>query len=191
MSGSFGSRRPPVEFKYPKKIALFIDGANFFMAQKVVNLNLDWKRFLAYYDTQGDLLRSFYYTGLLPPDKDRMDPLRPTLDWLHYNGFDMRTKPAKIFTDPVTKKEFIKGNMDIEIAIDAMDMSRHMTDMYLFSGDGDFTPLVRRVQREGVRVHVISTILEEKPMCADDLRRQCDFFHELAVLAPHFIRGSE
>lgn len=188
------TRRDPSWDKFKghhKKIALFIDGANFFVSQKVVGLNIDWSRFLSYYGSQGDLLRAFYYTGILPKDRDMIDPLRPVLDWLAYNGFHMRTKPAKKFIDPLTGRETIKGNMDIEIAIDAIDMIPYMTDMFLFSGDGDFTPLVQRIQREGIRVHVVSTIIEKNPMCADNLRRQCDSFHELATLVPHLVRGEE
>lgn len=177
-----------------KKIALFIDGANFFVATKIVGFDIDWKRFLAYYKSQGDFIRAYYYTGVLPKS-DQHDPMRKSLDWLVYNGFHLRTKLAKEFIDSETGRKKIKGNCDIEICIDAWNICPHITDMYLFSGDGDFIPLVERIQQEGVRVHVISTIdpLNEgkemrNSMCADQLRRQCDEYHELVTLVEQFRR---
>jgi len=52
----------------------------------------------------------------------------------------------------------------------------------LFSGDGDFRPLVESVQRRGVLVTVVSTILCKPPLIADELRRQADFFIDLVEL---------
>lgn len=189
-----------VGYDYPRKIALFIDGANFYVAQKIVGLNIDWKRLLQYYSTQGDMLRVFFYTGILPVEEGEVDRMRPVYDWMAYNGFVMRTKMAKRFIDPVTKRETTKGNMDIEICLDMIDTSPHVTDVYLFSGDGDFLPLVKRIQLEGVRVHIVSTIVEKKDMsgatvlnrmCADELRRQCDSFTELADIAKHLRRDQD
>ncbi len=56
------------------------------------------------------------------------------------------------------------------------------TRFVLFSGDGDFRPLVATLQRKGVRVSVVSTIRSTPPMIADDLRRQADNFIELEEL---------
>lgn len=184
---------PSKQTDYPryKKIALFIDGANFFVSAKVCGFDVDWKRFLSHYRGEGDLFRAYYYTGILPKVPGKTDPLKPTLDWIVYNGFTLRTKIAKIFKDPLSGKETIKGNMDLEMAIDMLDVAAYVTDIYIFSGDGDFTPLVQRVQAEGVRVHVVSTIVESNPMCADDLRRQCDFFYELATMRGVFERNEE
>jgi uncharacterized LabA/DUF88 family protein len=72
--------------------------------------------------------------------------------------------------------------MDIELAVDAMDMADHVEHIVLFSGDGDFRPLVEVLQRKGVRVSVVSTIRSSPPMIADDLRRQADNFIELEEL---------
>jgi uncharacterized LabA/DUF88 family protein len=55
--------------------------------------------------------------------------------------------------------------------------------MVLFSGDGDFTALVGALQRRGKRVTVASTLTTPTPMIADDLRRQADFFLDVAELA--------
>jgi uncharacterized LabA/DUF88 family protein len=76
----------------------------------------------------------------------------------------------------------VKGNMDIELAVHAMELAGHIDQMVLFSGDGDFRSLVEAVQRRGVRVTVVSTISSQPPMVADELRRQADAFVDLVEL---------
>ena len=107
--------------------------------------------------------------------------IRPLVDWLHYNGFTMRTKPAKEYTDSQGRRK-VKGNMDIELCVDAMELAQRIDHIVLFSGDGDFRPLVESLQRQGVRVSVVSTIRSQPPMIADELRRQADNFIELDEL---------
>jgi uncharacterized LabA/DUF88 family protein len=109
------------------------------------------------------------------------------VDWLDYNGYTMVTKPTKEFTDASGRRK-IKGNMDIELAIDVMEMAEHVNHILLFSGDGDFRRLVEAVQRKGVRVTVVSTVRSQPPMVADELRRQADHFLELQDLAPYIAR---
>jgi uncharacterized LabA/DUF88 family protein len=128
---------------------------------------------------RGKLVRAFYYTALL--DDQDYSPIRPLVDWLDYNGFTMVTKPAKEFTDSMGRRK-VKGNMDIELAVDAMEMADKINHMVLFSGDGDFRPLIEAVQRKGVRVSVVSTIRSQPPMIADELRRRADNFIELEEL---------
>ena len=74
--------------------------------------------------------------------------------------------------------------MDIELAIDALELAPYIDHMVLFSGDGDFRSLVEAMQRRGVRVSVVSTISTQPPMVADELRRQADEFLDLAHLIP-------
>jgi len=125
---------------------------------------------------RGKLLRAFYYTALL--ENDDYSPIRPLVDWLHYNGYSMVTKPAKEYTDSMGRRK-VKGNMDIELAVNALELAPHVDHMVIFSGDGDFRPLVESLQRQGVRVSVVSTIRSQPPMISDDLRRQVDNFIEL------------
>jgi uncharacterized LabA/DUF88 family protein len=108
--------------------------------------------------------------------------IRPLIDWLDYNGFTVITKPAKEFFDAAGRRK-VKGNMDIELCVDALDMSAHYDPMVLFSGDGDFTALVAALQRRGKRVTVVSTLSTPTPMISDDLRRQADFFLDIVDLA--------
>jgi uncharacterized LabA/DUF88 family protein len=138
------------------------------------------------FGSKGHLIRAFYYTALV--EDQEYSPIRPLVDWLDYNGYTMVTKPTKEFTDALGRRK-IKGNMDIELAIDVMEMAEHLDHIVLFSGDGDFRRLVDAVQRKGVRVTVVSTIRSAPPMVADELRRQADNFMELQDLAPSIMRS--
>lgn len=165
---------------YPQeRIGLFIDGSNLYAAARALNFDIDYKRLLEIFAEKGHLIRAFYYTALI--EDQEYSPIRPLIDWLDYNGFTMVTKPTKEFTDSTGRRK-IKGNMDIELAIDVMEMAEHLDHVVLFSGDGDFRRLVEAVQRRGVRVTVVSTIRSQPPMVADELRRQADNFVELQDL---------
>lgn len=165
---------------YPhERIALFIDGANLYSAARGLGFDIDYKRLLNHFRGKGTLIRAFYYTALV--EDQEYSPLRPLIDWLDYNGYAVVTKPAKEFTD-ATGRRRIKGNMDIELAIDALEIADKLDHMVLFSGDGDFRRLVDAVQRRGKRVTVVSTMRSQPPMIADELRRQADQFVELETL---------
>ena len=168
-----------------EKIALFVDGANLNAAARALGFSIDFKRLLECFGAEGRLVRAYYYTALF--DEGEYSPLRPLFDWLDYNGFSLVTKRAKEFTDDFGNRR-IKSNMDIELAVDAMEMAGKVDRIVLFSGDGDFRRLVEAVQREGVRVDVVSTLRSSPPMAADELRRQADEFIELADLAPEIAR---
>jgi uncharacterized LabA/DUF88 family protein len=173
---------------YPQeRLGLFIDGANLYAAARALGIDIDYKRLLEEFTRKGLLVRAFYYTALI--EDQEYSPLRPLIDWLDYNGYTMVTKPTKEFTDASGRRK-IKGNMDIELAIDVMEMANHLDHAVLFSGDGDFRRLVEAVQRRGVRVSVVSTTRSSPPMVADELRRQADNFIELAELAPTIARES-
>ena len=167
------------------RIALFIDGANLYATARTLGFDIDYKRLLKEFQSRGTLVRAFYYTALI--EDQEYSPIRPLVDWLDYNGYTMVTKPTKEFTDATGRRK-IKGNMDIELAVDVMEMADHVNHIILFSGDGDFRRLVESVQRKGVRVTVVSTVRSQPPMVADELRRQADHFLELQSLAPFIAR---
>lgn len=171
--------RNPVPFYAEDKVALFIDGSNLYAAAKSLDFDIDYRKLLAWGGSTGRLVRAFYYTALVE-DSD-YSPIRPLVDWLDYNGYTMVTKPTKEFVDAQGRRK-IKGNMDIELAIDVMEMAEHVDHIILFSGDGDFRRLLEAVQRKGVRVTVVSTIQSNPPMVADELRRQADYFLDLDSL---------
>lgn len=171
---------------YPQeRIALFIDGANLYGAARALGFDIDYKRLLQEFAGKGRLVRAFYYTALA--EDQEYSPIRPLIDWLDYNGYTMVTKPLKEYTDATGRRKF-KGNMDIELAIDMMQMAGHIDHAVLFSGDGDFRRLVEAVQRKGVRVSVVSSVRSQPPMVADELRRQADNFIELQELMPRIQR---
>ena len=173
---------------YPnERIALFIDGSNLYAAARALNFDIDYKRLLDHFSENSMLVRAFYYTALI--EDQEYSPIRPLVDWLDYNGYTMVTKPTKEFTDAFGRKK-IKGNMDIELAIDVMEMAEHLDHAIIFSGDGDFRRLVEAIQRKGLRVTVVSTVKSNPPMIADELRRQCDRFIELMDIAPTISRDS-
>jgi uncharacterized LabA/DUF88 family protein len=162
------------------RIALFIDGANLYSAAKGLNIDLDFKKLLDEFQKRGVLIRAYYYTAIVE-DQD-YSPIRPLVDWLDYNGFTVVTKPAKEFTDANGRKRH-RGDMDVDLTVDMMEMAPHADHMVLFSGDGDFRRLIEALQRRGVRVTVVSTVKTQPPMASDELRRQADSFVDLADLA--------
>jgi uncharacterized LabA/DUF88 family protein len=162
-----------------EKIAVFIDGANLYATAKSLGFDIDYRKLLKEFQSRGLLVRAFYYTALI--EDQEYSSIRPLVDWLDYNGYTVVTKAAREFTDSMGRRK-IKGNMDIELAVDAMELSPHIDQMILFSGDGDFRSVVEAVQRRGVRVSVISTVTTQPPMVSDDLRRQADEFVDLASM---------
>ena len=166
---------------YPTdKIALFIDGANLYSAARSLNFDIDYKKLLDEFRKRGILIRAYYYTALV--EDQEYSPIRPLVDWLDYNGFSLVTKAAREYTDSTGRKRY-RGDMDIEIAVDMMEMAGRADHLVLFSGDGDFRRLVEAIQQKGVRVTVVSTVKSQPPMASDDLRRQCDAFVDLADLS--------
>jgi uncharacterized LabA/DUF88 family protein len=166
-------------FDQREKIALFIDGANLYATSKAIGFDIDYKKMLKYFNREAYLLRAYYYTALI--EDQEYSSIRPLIDWLDYNGYRVVTKPTKEFTDSMGRRK-IKGNMDIELAIDALDLVGTVDHFVIFSGDGDFRSLVESLQRKGRKVSVVSTVSTQPPMIADDLRRQADHFIDLVSL---------
>ncbi|WP_046864917.1 NYN domain-containing protein [Microvirga massiliensis] len=162
-----------------QRIAVFIDGANLYATTKTLGFDIDYKRLLKEFQNRGSLVRAFYYTALV--EEQEYSSIRPLIDWLDYNGYRVVTKPTKEFVDSTGRRK-VKGNMDIELAIDALELAPFIDHMVLFSGDGDFRSLVEAMQRRGVRVTVVSTIATQPPMVADELRRQADEFLDITQL---------
>lgn len=177
-----------MSFYQNERIALFIDGANLYSAARGLGFDIDYRRLLETFRAKGVLLRAFYYTALL--EEQDYSPLRPLIDWLDYNGYSVVTKPAKEFTDANGRRR-VKGNMDIELAIDALELADKLDHIVIFSGDGDFRRLVEAIQRKGKRVTVVSTIRTQPPMIADELRRQADVFVDLDMMRSSIGRNQD
>src|SRR2546423_5311325 len=134
---------------YPQeKLALFVDGANLYGAAKGLAFDIDYRRLLELFARKGLLVRAFYYTAVA--EDQEFSPLRPLVDWLDYNGFAVVTKPLKEFTDSQGRRR-VKGNMDIQLAIDVMELADSEDDIGIFSSDGGFRRPVEAGQKKGRR----------------------------------------
>ena len=162
-----------------EKIALFIDGANLYATSRALGFDIDYRKLLSGFQKRGYLVRAYYYTALV--EDQEYSSIRPLIDWLDYNGFKVVTKPAKEFTDSTGRRK-IKGNMDIELTVDALELAEYVDHYVIFSGDGDFRTLVEALQRRGRKVSIVSTMASQPPMISDDLRRQADNFIDLMSL---------
>jgi uncharacterized LabA/DUF88 family protein len=166
-------------FYKDERLALFIDGANLYTAARAVGLEIDFRKLLKEFQTRGRLVRASYYTALV--ENDEYSPIRPLVDWLAYNGFNVVKKPAREFVDREGRKR-ARGNMDVELAVDMLEAAGWTDHIVLFSGNGDFRRLVEAVKAKGVRVSVVSTLESSPPMIGDELRREADTFIELTDL---------
>ena len=166
-------------FYKDERLALFIDGANLYSAARAVGLEIDFRKLLKEFQGKGRLLRANYYTALV--ETDEYSPIRPLVDWLAYNGYNVIKKPAREFTDREGRKR-VRGSMDVELAIDMLETARNIDHIVLFSGNGDFRRAVEAVKARGVRVSVVSTVASNPPMISDDLRREADHFIDLEDL---------
>lgn len=171
-----------------ERTAVFIDGMSLYSASRALGFEVDYKRLRLLFAERCKLVRIFYYTVLL--DTEEHSPLRPLVDWLNYNGYQMRTKVAREHFDASGRRK-IKGNLDVELVIDAVELSRHIDHAVIFSGNSDYLSLVGYLQRLGIRVTVISTIAAPQSQIADELRRQADLFIDLDDMREEICRPEE
>jgi uncharacterized LabA/DUF88 family protein len=169
------------------KLALFIDGPNLYATAKALGFEIDYKRLLKEFHSWGTLVRAYYYTAIV--EDQEYSSIRPLIDWLDYNGYRVITRPTKEFVDAAGRRK-VKGNMDVELAVHAMELAEHIDHVVLFSGDGNFRPLAEAIQRRGVRFTVVSSLASEPPIVADELRRQADDFVDIVELQPFISRHS-
>lgn len=166
-------------FYKDERLALFIDGSNLHATAKALGFDLDYRLLRQEFIRRGKLVRACYYTTVI--EGDEFSSIRPLVDWLNYNGFTTVTKVAKEYIDAQGRRK-VKGCMDVELTVDAMELASRVDHVVLFSGDGDLRRLVESLQRRGVRVSVVSSIRSQPPMISDELRRQADNFIELGDL---------
>lgn len=174
---------------YPdEKVELFIDGQSAHTTCRALETNVDWRRFKDYFAARCRLIRANYYTTVIE-DPDEVDTLRPLVDWLDYNGYAVVTKPRREYTDANGNRRW-RGSMLVDMAVDAVLTARRVDHIVLFAADSDFTPVVRAIQGEGVRVTVISTLHTSPAIVQDDLRRQADVYLDLKDMLPDVARAA-
>ncbi|MEQ9315109.1 MAG: NYN domain-containing protein [Henriciella sp.] len=172
-------------FYKDERLALFIDGAALYSSARALGLEIDFRKLLTEFTDRGRLLRANYYTTIV--ESDEYSPVRPLVDWLAYNGFNVISKPAKEYTDRDGKRRF-RGNMNVEISVDVVEAASHVDHIVLFSGDGDFRHAVEVAKRKGARVSVVASVKSQPPTIADELRREADVFIDLADMSRLFAR---
>lgn len=174
---------------YPnERIAIFIDGANVHATVKAMGISVDYKRLLEFFRSQARLVRATYYTAVF--ENQEIISIRPLLDWLDYNGYRIVTKPIKEYADDEGRRK-LKGNIDVELAVDTLELATHLDHVVLFSGDGNFRALVQALQQMGLRVSVVSTLTTQSAMVAEELRRQADQFIDLAEIERYIDRDPD
>ena len=176
-----GDQQMAMHFSEHERVAVFIDGANLYAATKALGFDIDYKRLLEAFRGRGHLVRALYYTAV--PEDQEYSSIRPLVDWLDYNGFTIVTKPAKEVSEASGRRK-LRGDMDVELSVDAMRLAASLDHIVLISGDGDFRYLVEALQQMGKRVSVVSSLHTQPPMVADELRRQADQFIDLYDLRP-------
>jgi uncharacterized LabA/DUF88 family protein len=162
-----------------EKVALFVDGANLYAIAQHLRARIDYARLLAYCGRKATILRAFFYIAVKTMD----DANQPYLVWLRRNGFQVVTKPMKEFDDGGQK-----GNLDMEIAIDMLELADKVDRVVLFSGDGDFAPLLQAAGRKGARTQVVSYWGKGEGPTAPELIEAADIFTDLKDILPSVIK---
>lgn len=163
------------------RTALFIDGANLYKTARNLGFDIDYKRLLARTREECRLVRASYYTAIQEDRDQDYSPLRPLVDWLDYNGYNMVTKLAREFTDASGKRRF-RGSIDVELTVDLLTLAPRIDSAVIFTGNGDFRRAIEATQQQGVKVTLVSSVKTQPAMVGDDIRRQADQFIDLADL---------
>lgn len=169
-----------------EKTVVFIDGANLYATARGLDFDIDYKKLLTLFREKSNLVRAYYYTVLI--EDQEYSPIRPLVDWLDYNGYTLVTKPAKDFTDSTGRRR-IRNSIDVDLAVDMLEIAERVDHVVLFSGDSGYRRLIEAVQRRGARVTVISTTASNTASVADELRRQADSFVDVRELRGEIARA--
>ena len=150
------------------KTAVFIDSSNIYFAQKSLNWRIDFKKLLEYFKSQVDLTSAYFYTAYDSSSRKQ----RKFLDFLEMIGFIVSTKKVKFIKDNSFKEGgFHKGNLDVELTIDAVYNAESYVNAVIVSGDSDFEALIKFLKAQRKRCLVIST----KGHVSIELLRQAKF----------------
>ena len=137
------------------RVAVFVDGANFFYMQKnYLKWFVDTKKLLKYCERFGEIVDAYYYVGKdAPPESGQ----QAFLNALTYIGYSLVTKPIKTIHDPTTGETKQKADLDIEIVLDMFNTIDNYDIAVLVSGDGDFDRALRLLRARGKRFKVIAS----------------------------------
>lgn len=135
------------------RAAFFVDGANIDNASAHAGYILDWRKALGFFIGKGVFAGAYYFSTDYMED----EPQTRFHDALAGAGFTVRTKPLKIIKDQLTGEERVKGNVDIELALEMVARCDTFDVAYLFSGDSDFKRVLDILQSRGKRVFVVTS----------------------------------
>ena len=129
-----------------ERVGLFVDVQNVFYGARQQNARLDFEALLQMVSRGRKLLRATAYV-VESRDIDQSG----FISLLQQKGYEVRRKPLKVRADGS-----FKGDWDMEIALDVLDISEALDVLVLVTGDGDFASLVQRVKALGVQVEIYS-----------------------------------
>jgi uncharacterized LabA/DUF88 family protein len=138
---------------------VLVDESNIGSSVRTAGRGLDWLKlrdFLAGPNTGRELIEMVVYAGLPPPIpvwQEERDKKNKFMHWLRSNGFMVVTKDGS----PAEEGHY-KANVDVMMAIDALELSVEMQPdvVILVTGDADFAYLAIKLRRRGIRVEVAS-----------------------------------
>src|SRR5262245_36306003 len=141
------------------RLLVLVDESNISSSVRTAGRGLDWLKlrdFLAGADTGRELIEMVVYAGLppaIPIWQEERDKKNKFMQWLRSNGFMVVTKDGA----PADEGRY-KANVDVMMAIDALELSVEMQPdvVILVTGDADFAYLVTKLRRRGIRVEVAS-----------------------------------
>ena len=136
------------------RAAVFIDGANLFYTQRHLGWQIDFSRLMALFMSAYASVQAKYYVPASEPVSEENAAFTRVLT---AHGYRITSKPVKKIVNKETGVIVMKGNLDVELVVDALiDVDQYDT-IILFSGDSDFLPLIRALKAKGKEVIVYST----------------------------------
>lgn len=156
------------------RVAIFIDGSNLFYAALELGIEIDYTKLLSYLTSGSPLLRCFFYTGVDPSNEKQLG----FLHWMRRHGYRVVSKD--IIQLPDGSK---KGNLDVEIVVDMLNLADCYDTAVLVSGDGDLAYAVNALSYRGVRVEVLGL----RSMTSEALLNVADRYIELEEIK-HYIQ---
>ena len=155
------------------RVAIFIDGENIHYSAKHLNMRLDYLKLCRKLAGPRRLVRSYFFTALSSQSEGKID----FVNFLKLNGFSVITKEVKSFNDSDSSRN-VRSCLDMELAINVMEMTQKLDTVIICTGDGDFVPLVEAVARAGCHVEVCAL----REMTATDLIAAADVYTDLGSL---------
>jgi uncharacterized LabA/DUF88 family protein len=151
-----------------QRIGVFVDVQNmYYSARSMYKAKVNFAQLLKTAVSGRELIRAIAYvikTDVVKEEKNFFDALENI-------GFEVNAKDLQVFYGGQKK-----GDWDVGIAMDMIELAPKLDAVVLVSGDGDFVPLVRHLKHAlGVRVEVIAF----GKSSASKLKEACDSFFDL------------